>query len=282
VNKEMVDKSKLLENPDEYLENAKEEIEGDDFNFDLNFNLEVADDINLDDYDLSIEVSAIESRFTKPKFQKVKTVKYERAEELVKDFGTIQKNDRIFAIVSGNFVAGDLIEALIVKNNWYINTLEINILSLSWENFGSLKNLLTWVDKNGIPYVQNLKLIVSDFFYAHEKHKLLKDVKIDMQDLFEDGRIELAVCRTHLKSVIFKTECGLFVNFFGSANLRSSNNIEQISIEENEDLYNFQKGFNDNIFEDFSIFEKPLTKLKTWQAISKINENEQPPKRKKS
>jgi hypothetical protein len=42
---------------------------------------------------------------------------------------------------------------------------------------------------------------------------------------------------------IFETYCGMKIVIHGSANLRSSDNIEQIDIEENEELFNYSDEF---------------------------------------
>lgn len=177
----------------------------------------------------------IDKRIHKPK--KIKSfksaqIKYENAEELISKI-SLTKNARIFTFIPGNFIFGDLIEALVVKNNYHIKEMTISTLSLSGPNVDSLNNLL-----NG-DYVDKLTLIVSDYFYSHEKWKLIQYIYKTL-DL---NKTQLSVYRGHAKVCIFETYNGLKVVMHGSANLRSSDNIEQIDIEENEQIFDYISEF---------------------------------------
>lgn len=90
-------------------------------------------------------------------------VRYERAAELARGFPDLAEGEAMFALVSGNFIFGDFVEALLVEKNWYAEQLLIATLSLGKENVDSLRNL----QEGG--YVGRLGLVVSDFWYAHER-----------------------------------------------------------------------------------------------------------------
>jgi hypothetical protein len=74
---------------------------------------------------------------------------------------------------------------------------------------------------------------------------------------------------------IFKTECGKSIVIHGSANLRSSSNIEQFVIEESENLYNFNKDFQQSIIDKYKTINfgvenkntKSLRGNKLWQQV---------------
>lgn len=184
-------------------------------------------------------------------------LKYQNAEKLANDI-EIEKGIRTFAVIDGTFYFGDFIEALIVKNDWLVKKMIISTLSMNQNNVDSLANLI-----NG-DYVQSLDLIVSDYFFAHERNTLIPYIyeKLDVDDKFQ-----LAVAGTHCKLCIFETECGKFVVIHGSANLRTSSNIEQIMIEENEQLYNFNYEFQTNIVNKYSTIKKSLRGKQLWQAV---------------
>ena len=55
----------------------------------------------------------------------------------------------------------------------------------------------------------------------------------------------------------------------GSANLRSSDNLEQISIEENEELYNFNIKIHDEIIKEFKTINKSIKTKRLWQVVAK-------------
>lgn len=194
-------------------------------------------------------------------------IKYDNAVALAKEIN-IEKNDRFFTFIAGNFIFGDFIEALCVEKNYHIKEMTISTLSLSEENIDSLENLL-----NG-DYVDNLNLIVSDYFFAHEKWKLVKYI---YQHL-DKGNFQLSVARSHTKICIFETYCGMKIVLHGSANLRSSDNIEQFDIEENEELYDYINEFHSKIAEEY----KTINKTVTWHQEDKDQaerEGKQPQKK---
>lgn len=187
-------------------------------------------------------------------------MKYSRAEKLAREL-EIAKGSRYYAIIDGSFIFGDFLEALIVKNDWLVKSLTISTLSLSQNNVDSLENLI----RGG--YLEELNLIVSVYFFGHERGPggLIKYIyeRLDIADKFQ-----LAVAGTHCKTSFFETDCGLFVGIHGSANLRSSANIEQIVIEENEALYHFNKEYQDRIIEKYKTIKKPIRDKKLWQVVA--------------
>jgi hypothetical protein len=149
-------------------------------------------------------------------------------------------------IVDGSFIFGDFIQAFINARNLKCSNVTISTLSLSIENIAVLKVLM---ENNCI---EKLNLIVSEFFYSHEKNNL---IKLLYKELDIDDRFQLAVCRSHMKVTILETKQagGRKYVMHGSANLRSSDNLEQFMIEECSEQYDM---FND-------VFEKILTNFHT-------------------
>lgn len=92
---------------------------------DIDFDISVDDDIdfpdldldfNLDDFDI-LNDDGLDTRYMKPVTTKpFQTMKYEKAEELA-DSISCEKNERHFVVVSGNFIFGDFLEALIDRKN---------------------------------------------------------------------------------------------------------------------------------------------------------------------
>ena len=205
----------------------------------FDFNME----LNLNDFEIDLDQeSKTDARILKPKMmiRKKNFVKYSHAEEMAKEL-EITKRSSHYAIVSGSFIFGDLIEALILKYNWKVKELFISTLSLSQENIDSLAGLLD----HG--YVEKLTLLVSAYYYSHEKWSL---VPYMYKTLDKENRFQLAVYRTHCK--ITQIDTGdLKLVLHGSANMRSSGNIEQVMIEENEELYNFNKMYHNEIIEKY-------------------------------
>lgn len=77
----------------------------------------------------------------------------------------------------------------------------------------------------------------------------------------------MAVAGNHTKICLFETDGGKKFVIHGSANLRSSDNIEQITIEETPELYVFYKEFHDRIINDYSIINKDKRGKQLWKAI---------------
>lgn len=186
-----------------------------------------------------------------------KKLKYELAVDLVKaiDFKSL---DRVFCIVSGRFIFSDFIEAFIVENNINCEEMIISTLSYSQDNIDSLKNLIEG------DFVQKLDLIVSDYFYSHERNKLIKEA---YKSLDIDNKFQLAVAGTHCKTYQFRTEGGKHIVIHGSVNLRSSSNIENFVIEDNKELYDFNKEYQLQILQKYKTINKSLRGGKLWEVI---------------
>lgn len=165
-------------------------------------------------------------------------VKYKNAEKLAADLGDIPTGFRAFVIIDGTFIMGDLIEAVIMQNNWVCTELTISTLSMSMENVDSLKNLI--VSES----VQQLNLVVSDYYFQTERRGIMPYV-YDQLDIGD--RFQLAVASVHTKVALIRTECGKKIVIHGSANLRSSSNIEQIVVENSPMLFDFNAEIHNNI-----------------------------------
>jgi len=166
---------------------------------------------------------------------KDRLINYDNAVKFANDID-ITENSRYFSFINGNFIFGDFIEALIVEKNYKIDNLTISTLSLSEENIYNIKILM--VKK----LLKQLTLIVSDYFYSHERTKLIKLIVKEFGD-----SVTLIEARSHTKTCIFETDCGKKIVMHGSANLRSSGNIEQIQIEENKELFDYIETFNSKL-----------------------------------
>jgi hypothetical protein len=225
-----------------------------DFNFDF----------NLDDFSteaISIE-DTFQTRYVKPPRTLMiedNCMTYEKAQALAKDL-VLDKGCRYYVVVNGSFFAGDLIEALVVEHDLPVKKLSISTLSLNENNVDSLANLV-----NG-GFVDELNLIVSDYFYSHERHNLIPYI---YQELDKDNKFQLAVASTHCKLCLIETHCGKKITIHGSANLRSSSNIEQLAIEEDAIRYDFNDRIQDQIIDAYKTINKSVRRVNLWQAVTK-------------
>lgn len=216
--------------------------------------------INKVDFGKSVK-NKFENRYIKP--PKVKEIpyrklKYDKAVDLVHDID-FQSLDRVFCIVSGNFVFSDFLEAFIVENNILVEEMTISTLSYSQHNIDSLKALIEG------DFVQKLDLIISDYFYSHERSSL---IKYAYENLDIDNKFQLAAAGTHCKTYQFKTEGGKHIVCHGSVNMRSSGNIEQFVIEDNKELYDFNKEYQDLIIDRYKTINKSIRGNQLFKTIT--------------
>ena len=216
----------------------------------------------MDDFDLDIDFDfEDENKIITPLRVKSRTdsfINYDNAEAMARAFN-LKRGTRHFAFVSGNFVFGDLIEALLVVKNWKVSEMIISTLSMGEENIYNLRNIMAG------GYVNKLKLIVSDYFYAHERTGLVK--KIYETLVMDNCQFQLAVARSHAKTCIFEVTNANhgYVVMQTSANLRSSDNIEQ-----NANLYRFIYDFQQKIIEKYRTINKTIEgSREDWQKLNK-------------
>lgn len=213
------------------------------------FNLpEFPTEFDTKDFEFSPESMNVETRIIKPKIHTRKKLCVKYAEELANKI-TVEKNSSTFVFLGGRFVFGDFIHSFIIKNNIHVLKMHIATLSMSPENVASLHELMAR------EFIDSLDLHVSIYFYAHERHVIMPLI---YQALDMDNRFQLTVSATHAKICLIKTEGGKNIVIHGSANLRSSDNIEQVEIIENEELYEFNRSFLDSLTERYKTINKPV------------------------
>ena len=232
----------------------------------MNLNAEVDEfDFDLDMFELEDDSAAplSKTKYARVKrFKRPRMAKYKYAVDLVKDIGTVEEGEHINAIVSGNFIAGDLIEAYLFENKLIAEEIIIATLSMSRENVDSLKNIQDY-RLNGV-----MGLIISDFFFSHERKAGIEDIIKNLSD----GKFALAVAGIHTKLTLIKTQCGQHIVIGGSANLRSSLNIEQITIDNCPIQYAFHREWMAEILNKYQANHSMLRREKLWQQVAKVGE----------
>lgn len=143
-------------------------------------------------------------------------VTFENACDMAK---AIDLTEDYFALVSGKFVFGDLLEALCLKKALKPVRLYVSTLGLSPDNVDSLVNIIDYL------YMEEINLIVSSYYAATERNKNIPY----MVEQFAGRNINVAVCANHAKLALFECEEQSFL-IFGSANLSSSNNLEVFAL----------------------------------------------------
>ena len=201
-------------------------------------------DLDLSLFDVLNDEYNEETRYIKPKVYEVKPeyVLYDNAVKLAKDlrldFGT-----RYDVFVSGSFIFGDFLEAFIMGNNAKCKKMTVSTLSLNQNNVDSLYNLLAG------NYIDELNLIVSVYFWGNEIRSLIPYMyrKLDFGNKFQ-----LSVASIHTKTA----------------------NIEQFTIEENPELYDFYDDHLSRIVEKYATIRKPVRGNDLWAELIKKKFND--------
>ncbi|MBR3318753.1 MAG: hypothetical protein IKG21_13125 [Atopobiaceae bacterium] len=224
-----------------------------------------------------IDVAAKESDgidnelYTRPRIYSnnvTRPVLYEHAADMV-DAMELEDGMRAFAIVSGNFVFGDVLEAWVLEKGIRFKTLTIQTLSMSQENIDSLRRIRNVHGDR----LRRLRIALSDYFYSHErKVREGRNTPALVPYLYRtlddgDGVLDVAYASVHTKIITFETTDGLKCVVDGSANLRSSRNLEQFRVECDAELFDWIEGFTDRIFDAYSTMGKSVRGGKLWQSV---------------
>lgn len=211
----------------------------------------------------------LKARYLTPrvKLYDSKLITSDNAVKLAKEL-KLTKGARADVLLNGSFIYGDFIEAYLNVHDLKTERLIISTLSLSVDNVISLERLM----RSG--RVNFLDLIISNYFYSVEnKEEKLIPVIYDRLDM--DNRFQLAVAGSHTKITIFEDNEGNKIVNHGSANLRSSANIEQMVFEECPELYNFYHDALENIIDKYKTIDKKIIpKKQLFETIQRKRFND--------
>ena len=145
--------------------------------------------------------------------------------------------------VSGAFVFGDFLELLLYVHDLQPSRLYITTLGMSENNVDSIVNMVDYLG------AARVSLIVSHYFEGVERHKLFPL----MEREFAGRQIDIAVLQSHCKICLIRSPKG-DAAICGSANLSSSNNVEQLIILHDPAAVDYLQDRLDNIMERFTVF----------------------------
>lgn len=217
---------------------------------------------DADEYDFSTKI-------LKPKRRSARVqdfICYENAKKLAKRT-RLNKGERFDVFIGGNFIFGDFLEAYLTTYNVKCVEMIISTLSLSQENIDNIANL---INHN---YIDKLSLFISVYFYAHERGTLIPYIYSKLNTSKCD--FQLTITDTHTKTIQFQTLGGKYIVCHGSANLRSCGNVEQITLEENPELYKFYRTFFRTIEDEYKTIRQPIRSNKLQKVIKWSDNGEQ-------
>ncbi|MDR1284364.1 MAG: hypothetical protein LBK99_26655 [Opitutaceae bacterium] len=165
-----------------------------------------------------------------------KLIRPENAETVIPHLPT-GPDERTHAVLRGDFVLCDIIPSIIATHG-PLGHVRIATLGMSTANAQSLANLLS------TGRIARLTLVVSHYFQQVDKTTTWMDV---CRALEPHGVIPV-VSRNHAKVILLPTVSGKDnYTIEGSANLRSSDNIEQIVIFNCPETHDFHADWIDRI-----------------------------------
>lgn len=166
-------------------------------------------------------------------------VVFENALDMAKEMDLTQD---YFALVSGAFVFGDLLEALCWKKALRPKKLYVTTLGLSPDNVDSLVNMTDYL------FVPEINLIISSYYASVERNKNIPY----MIEQFSGRNINVAVCANHAKLALWECEEQSFL-MFGSANLASSANLEVFAMTHDPEAVAFAKRLLSGIMKKWTV-----------------------------
>lgn len=144
-------------------------------------------------------------------------------------------DDRTHVALRGDFVLCDLIP-LIIARRGHCPHLRIATLGLSADNANTLARL------HATHAVREITLVASHYFRGVDKTSTYREV---MAILGQRARIIITRC--HAKVILIPTEQGDHYVIEGSANLRSSDNLEQIVVFNDQATHDHHSAWIDSL-----------------------------------
>lgn len=227
-------------------------------------NIEIDTDIDFDVGDFLLVNEDEKTRIMQPKMARsavYQSVDYKRAEDMAQKI-SLEKGSRTTVIVPGNFIFGDLLEALIIGRGIDADELVISTLSISQDNVDSLKTIML-----ARPSMK-LSMVVSGYFYSHYKYDLVPYI---YRELDMDDRFQIAFTNTHMKIALISSRKGTRYTLTGSANMRSSSSLEQFDMDEGMERYEFFHSALMALVDKYRTIDYTVPKigrgLQSWQVV---------------
>lgn len=153
------------------------------------------------------------------------------------------EGDRMHAVVGGDFVFGDLVSMICQRE--HVNHLLISTLSMN------LRNVETLVENLERGEIGRLELLLSHYFVNNNEKERIRILAAKAK--FGPERMATGAARSHTKVNLFEFASGRKLVMESSANLRSSDNVEQISAFCDAVLFDWHKEWLQKLM------TKPLT-----------------------
>ena len=161
-----------------------------------------------------------------------KLIKPTNAQEVIRNIPG--PGETVHAVLRGNFVLGDILPYLLSYTG-YCPLLRISSLSISKHNAETLRDLVTGGK------VGRTMLIVSHWLKGGHEDTAYRQILTTIGDT---GQVKAARC--HAKMILVRS-ADFDIVIGGSANLRSCDSLEQITISNDPEVYDFHAAWMDEM-----------------------------------
>jgi hypothetical protein len=186
-------------------------------------------------------------------------IKSDNAAALVSALEMPPEGGYVDVIVGGNFIFGDILWPL-CKRLGTPCRLTLSTLSLSSENVTMFRQM--FADET----MDYLALVLSDYFYAHERRGIYRELCDELRPQVVNGSCQIAVAGIHTKVICIESPRFKLV-VKGSANLRSSENVEEFSIIRDAQAFAFHRDWHQSILARYATTLTPVRYAAAYQAI---------------
>ena len=184
---------------------------------------------------------------------KEKYLKFRYARDFIEDLEIPKPGESIYAIVSGSFIFGDIMLPLAKAIGGNVE-MDICTLSMGQENIDMIDQMFEE------DLLKSVRIILSDYFYSHERGRGgLWCYLMEILGKWPE-KSTVSIARVHTKIVTMRSKSHSLV-LSGSANLRSSGNMEQFDLKNDKNFYDWQKQWMDQIHEKFAVKGKSPGRL---------------------
>jgi len=186
-------------------------------------------------------------------------IRAENAEALVRVMTMPPEGGYIEAITGCSFIFGDVLRFLCLRMG---GECRVTLSTLCWspENVGMFGACF---DEGSIAA---LDLLVSIYFYGNERAGTFAATVQALAPQIRAGACRIAVAAVHTKvACVENARFRLLLR--GSANLRSSSNVEEVMIQRNEESFAFHRDWMRDVIARYEVTRSPVRERELWQTI---------------
>jgi len=186
-------------------------------------------------------------------------IKAANAEALVRSLAMPPQGGYVEVLTGCSFVFGDVLRFLALRMG---GGCEVTLSTLCWsaDNAGMFAACF---DEGSIT---RLDLLGSIYFYGNERGTTFRVTHEILAPQIRAGTVRIAIAAVHTKVACIGNDRFRLV-LRGSANLRSSSNVEEFMLLRDEDSYQFHRGWMRDVMAAYEVTRKPVRETALWGTV---------------